>query len=97
VTRAPDAPRTGAAGQPHAVDPPCVNLNPPQRNEHLPKDFKGPQKVPNYTADQPLDAWIESYEVAMEMLDVNDAVRVRQIFHHDVRWVGSLLAKGIAS
>ena len=23
------------------------------RNERLPKDFKGPRKVPNYTADQP--------------------------------------------
>ena len=30
--------------------------------------------MPNYTADQPPDAWIESYELAMEMLDVNDVV-----------------------
>ena len=29
VTRAPDAPRTGAAAQPRAVDPPH-DLNPPQ-------------------------------------------------------------------
>ena len=43
-------------------------------NERSPKDFKGPRKVPNYTADQPLEAWIESYELAMEMLDVNDVV-----------------------
>ena len=42
-------------------------------NERLPKDFKGPRKVPNYTADQPAEAWIESYEMAMEMLDVGDA------------------------
>ena len=28
---------------------PC--LVPALRNEHLPKDFKGPRKVPNYTAD----------------------------------------------
>ena len=28
---------------------PC--LVPSIRNEHLPKDFKGPRKVPNYTAD----------------------------------------------
>ena len=42
-------------------------------NEHFPKDFKGPRKVPNYTADQPPEAWIVSYEMAMEMLDVSDA------------------------
>src|SRR3989337_1959321 len=39
-----------------------------------PRIFKGPLKVPNYTADLPPDAWIESYELAMEMLDVNDVV-----------------------
>ena len=43
------------------------------RNERLPKDFKGPRKVSNYTVDQPPEAWIESYEMAMEMLDVSDA------------------------
>ena len=53
------------------VGVPC--LVPALRNERLPKDFKGPRKVPNYTADQPPEAWIESYELAMEM-DVNDAV-----------------------
>ena len=41
-------------------------------NERLPKDFKGPRKVPNYTADQPLEAWVESYEMAMELLDIGD-------------------------
>ena len=51
---------------------PC--LAPALRNERLPKDFKGPRKVVNYTADQPPEAWIESYELAMEMLDVNDAL-----------------------
>ena len=39
----------------------------------LPKDFKGPRKVPNYIADQPPKAWVESYEMAMEMLDVDEA------------------------
>ena len=29
---------------------------------------------PNYTADVPLEAWIESYEMAMELLEVSDAV-----------------------
>ena len=38
----------------------------------LPKDFKGPRKVPNYTVDQPPETWVESYEMAMEMLDVDD-------------------------
>ena len=42
-------------------------------NERLPKDFKGPRKVPNYTVQQPPEAWIESYEMAMEMLDIGDA------------------------
>lgn len=39
----------------------------------LPKDFKGPCKVPNYTADLPPESWVESYEMAMEMLDVDEA------------------------
>ena len=43
------------------------------RNERLPKDFKGPCKVPNYTVDLQPGAWIESYEMAMELLDVDDA------------------------
>ncbi len=42
-------------------------------DELKPKDFKGPRKVPNYTADQPPEAWVESYEMAMEMLDVDEA------------------------
>src|SRR3954469_18396799 len=52
-----------------ALGVPC--LVPALRNVRLPKDFKGPRKVPNYTADQPPEAWIESYEMAMEMLDVD--------------------------
>ena len=50
---------------------PC--LVPALRNVRLPKDFKGPCKVPNYTADLAPESWIESYEMAMEMLDVGDA------------------------
>ena len=50
---------------------PC--LVPALRNEHLPKDFKGPRKVPNYAADLPPEAWVESYEMSMELLDVSDA------------------------
>ena len=50
---------------------PC--LTPAFRNVRLPKDFKGPRKVPNYTADLPPKAWIESYEMAMELLEDSDA------------------------
>ena len=39
----------------------------------LPKDFNGPRKVPNYTADQTPEAWVESYKMAKEMLDVDEA------------------------
>lgn len=37
-------------------------------------DFKGPRKVPNYTPDIELGAWVESYELAMDMHDASDAV-----------------------
>ena len=50
---------------------PC--LVPAIRNELLPKDFKGPRKVPNYTADLQPGAWIESYPMTMELLEVSDA------------------------
>ena len=42
---------------------PC--LTPALRNVRLPKDFKGPRKVPNYSADLQPEAWVESYEMAM--------------------------------
>ena len=48
-------------------------LIPALRNVRLPKDFKGPRKVPNNTVDQPPEAWVKSYEMAMEMLDVDEA------------------------
>lgn len=40
----------------------------------MPKDFKGPRKVPNYMTDLEPGAWVESYELAMDMLDVSDVV-----------------------
>ena len=40
------------------VGVPC--LVPTLRIARLPKDFKGPRKVANYTADLPPEAWIES-------------------------------------
>ena len=43
----------------------------------MPKDFKGPRKVPNYTANLLPGAWIESYEMAMELLEVSDAVMAK--------------------
>ncbi len=36
------------------------------RNERMPKDFKGPRKVPNYTPDLEPASWVESYEIAMK-------------------------------
>ena len=51
---------------------PCVT--PALRNVRLPKDFKGPRKVPNYTANLHPESWVESYEMAMEILDVDGAV-----------------------
>ena len=50
---------------------------PTLHNERSPKDFKGPRKVPNYTADLQLGAWIESYEMAMELLEVSDAAMAK--------------------
>ena len=47
------------------------------RNKRLPKDFKGPRKVPNYTADLQPAAWIESYEMAMELLEVSEAAMAK--------------------
>ena len=54
---------------------PC--LVPALCNERLPKDFKVPRKVPNYTADLQPGAWIESYEMAMELLEVSDAAMAK--------------------
>lgn len=54
---------------------PCLILA--LRNVRLPKDFKGPRKVPNYTADLQPGAWIESYEMAMEPLEVSDAAMAK--------------------
>ena len=54
---------------------PC--LVPALCNERLPKDFKGPRKVPNYTADLQPGALIESYEMAMELLEVSDTAMAK--------------------
>src|SRR4051812_2379059 len=78
---------------------PC--LVPALRNVRLPKDFKGPRKVPNYTADQPPETWVESYEMAMEMLDVDDAAcakYVTMMLKGTARtWLKSLPANSISS
>ena len=76
-------------------------LVPALRNERLPKNFKGPCEVPNYTGDLPPKGWIESYELAMEMLDVNDAVCAKYFtMMLDVptrTWLKSLPANSISS
>ena len=69
---------------------PC--LTPALRNVRLPKDFKGPCKVPNYTADLPPESWFVSYEMAMEKLDVKRS-GMRKVLHHDVGWNNSHLVK----
>ena len=33
--------------------------------------------MPNYTVDQPPEAWIESYEMAMELLEVSDVAMAK--------------------
>ncbi|KAI4986335.1 hypothetical protein ZWY2020_018965 [Hordeum vulgare] len=66
------APLVGCGGR---VGVPC--LAPALRNERMPRDFKGPRKVPNYTPDLELASWVESYEIAVDMLDVNEAVCAR--------------------
>ena len=78
---------------------PC--LIPALRNVRLPKDFKGPRKVPNYTADQPPETWVESYGMAMEMLDVDDAACAKyftMMLEGTARtWLKSLPANSISS
>ena len=54
------------------VGAPC--LAPALRNERMTKDFKGPRKVPNYTPDLEPASWVESYELAMDIINGNEAV-----------------------
>lgn len=78
---------------------PCLTLA--LRNVRLPKDFKGPHKVPNYTADLHPESWVESYEMAMDMLDVDDAACAKyftMMLKGTTRtWLKSLPAKSIGS
>ena len=71
------------------------------RNAWLPKDFKGPHKVPNYTANLPPESWVESYEMAMEMLDVDEAACAKyftMMLEGTTRnWLKSLPANSIGS
>ena len=76
-------------------------LTPALRNVRLPKDFKGPRKVPNYTADLPPESWVESYEMAMEMLDMDDATCAKyftmMLEGTSRTWLKSLPANSIGS
>ena len=78
---------------------PCPT--PAPRNVRLPKDFKGPRKVPNYTADLPPESWVESYEMAMEMLDVDEAACAKyftmMLDGTACTWLKSLPANSIGS
>ena len=63
--------------------------------------LKGPRKVPNYTVDQPPEAWVESYEMAMEMLDVSEAAYAKyftMMLEGTARtWLKGLSANSIGS
>lgn len=78
---------------------PC--LVPALHNERLPKNFKGPRKVPNYTADLQPGAWIESYEMAMELLEVSDAAMAKyftmMLDGTACTWLKGLLPNSIGS
>ena len=78
---------------------PC--LTPALRNVRLPKDFKGPCKVPNYTADLPPKSWVESYEMATEMLDLDEVACIKyftMMLDGTTRtWLKSLPANSIGS
>src|ERR1041385_7001343 len=54
-------------------------LVPSLRNTRLPSDFKGPRKIANYTADMDPTSWIESYDLAMDMLQANEVVCARYL------------------
>ena len=47
------------------------------RNTRLPPDFKGPRKIPIYTAGVDPTAWIETYDLAMDMLHAGEEVCAR--------------------
>ena len=57
--------------------------------------------MPNYTADLQPESWVESYEMAMEMLDVDEAVCAKyftMVLEGMARtWLKSLPANSIAS
>ena len=71
------------------------------RNVQLPKDFKGPRKVPNYTTDLSPESWVDSYEMSMEMLDVDDAACAKyftMMLEETARtWLKNLPANSIGS
>ena len=52
-------------------------LAPALRNAYLPTDFKGPRKMANYMADMDPAVWMESYELAMDLLRAYDGVCAR--------------------
>src|SRR4051812_7577865 len=47
------------------------------RNASLPADFKAPRKLANHTADMDPTVWMESYELAMDLLRASDGVCAR--------------------
>ena len=63
--------------------------------------FQRPTQGTKFTADEPLETWVESYEMAMEMLDVDDAACAKyftMMLEGTARtWLKSLPANSISS
>ena len=63
--------------------------------------FQGPAQGAEYTADLSPETWVESYEMAMEMLDVDDAACAKyftMMLEGTTRtWLKSLPANSIRS
>ena len=57
--------------------------------------------MPNYTADLQLESWVESYEMAMEILDVDEAVCAKyftmMLEGTTQTWLKSLPANSVGS
>ena len=79
----------GAIGEPAYQPSPSENVKtigrsivnrclvPALRNASVPADFKAPRKLANYTADMDPAVWMESYELAMDLLRASDGICAR--------------------
>ena len=49
------------------------------RSHKFPVDFKGTRKVPNYNSNMDPASWIATYELAMGIMDVDEAICARYL------------------